>query len=183
MGSQQGGDQTLDFLKKMPKWPYQDGKTWVEVAVVVLIYGTILAVLLDRLLYYQELAEKASMEYVATVLRSELRIKMGELIIQNREADIPALAHQNPITWLEKQPQSYCGELEHEADGEVTGCWYFIRDGKILTYLVNNGGNFLPDDQGQKRISYRLNLLKGPQVTPTIELQLLEPYYWFSNPQ
>lgn len=85
----------------MGTWRYQKGASWFEFAVVSLVYSVVLAILLNRLHYYQEVAERTSMEYVAVMLKSTLRLRMAELMIGNREAEIPALADQNPISWLE----------------------------------------------------------------------------------
>lgn len=163
----------------MARRPYQKGISWVELAVVLLVYGTVLAVLFDRLLYYQEVAEKISVEYVAVVLKSALREKMAELIIRNREADIPMLAEQNPFAWLARMPPSYCGEVDTDPGPEMqAGCWYYDRSVRGMTYLVNSDRHFEPDSIGRKRIRYRLVVLKGAQVTPSVELQLAEPYQW-----
>lgn len=165
----------------MRRLPYIRGASWLELAVVLLVFSVIAAMLANRLLYYEEVAEKTGVEYVATILRSALKERMGELIIQNREVDIPGLVDQNPFAWLEKPPSSYCGEVELEPGPEMqTGCWYFIRKDRQLTYLVRNGANFLPDSLGRKRIRYRLSVLrKNGMVTPSAELRLVEQYRWF----
>lgn len=164
----------------MARLPYVKGISWIELSVVLVIYGVILAVLVNRLLYYQELAEKTSAEYVAVVLKSALREKMAELIIHNGEIAIPALAEQNPVSWLERPPASYCGEVNGDPGLNMpAGCWYYDRGDKTMTYMANNTGHFLPDSSGRKRIRYRLVVLPGGQGTPGVDMQLAEPYHWF----
>jgi competence protein ComGC len=164
----------------MARPAYEKGISWVELAVVLLIYSIVLAVLMSRLLYYQELAEKTATEYTAIVLRSALREKMAELIIENREIAIPGLAAHNPVTWLESPPGNYCGEVSVDPGPDMpVGCWYFDKGGRTMTYLVNNGDHFLPDSAGRKRIRYRLILMQDGQVTPSVDMKLIEPYRWF----
>lgn len=163
----------------MARLPYVKGISWIELSVVLAIYGVILAVLVNRLLYYQELAEKTNAEYVAVVLRSALREKMAEFVIDNREIAIPVLAEQNPVSWLVRPPASYCGEVNIDPGPEMpAGCWYYDRNGKTMTYLANNTGHFLPDSSGRKRIHYRLVILSGGLATPGVDMQLAEPYHW-----
>jgi general secretion pathway protein G len=153
--------------------------SWVELAVVLLIYSIVLSVLAGRLLYYQELAEKTGVQYQAVLLKSALREKMAELIIHNREIAIPALAEQNPMNWLERPPANYCGETRGDPEQDrPAGCWYFDRNGRVLTYLVNSGSHFAPDSAGRKRIRYRVQLLRSEGGTPGVDMQLLEPYHW-----
>src|SRR5689334_22551820 len=88
------------------------GFSLVELAVVVALIAVLAGLLLDRTLYYQEVAEKASMEQVAAVLRSSVNLRAAELALENRFAELDALVLKNPFDLLVRKPQNYLGVLD-----------------------------------------------------------------------
>ena len=67
------------------KWRKR-GFTLVELAVAISVIAVLAAVLLNRLAYYKELAEKAAMESMVRIIKTGLQIRLAELIITNRQA-------------------------------------------------------------------------------------------------
>ena len=71
-----------------------------ELVVVIVITSVIVITLLNRFLYYQEMAEKSVMEMTVMNMRSGLRLRIAELIMQDRMSEAGRLLQENPITWL-----------------------------------------------------------------------------------
>jgi type II secretory pathway pseudopilin PulG len=121
----------------------QGGITFFESAVAAIIVGVLGAVLLTRLVYYQEQAELAAATRTANQLRAALALKLAHIYAGNRQAELPALAGQNPMEWLAEKPANYAGEYYAPARGEVAaGQWYFDRSGRKLVYLLAEGKFF-----------------------------------------
>ncbi|HET9404637.1 MAG TPA: prepilin-type N-terminal cleavage/methylation domain-containing protein [Burkholderiales bacterium] len=138
--------------------PGQRGMTLFEFAVCVMIIGVLAAVLLNRLVYYQEMAEKAAMESTARLLKTGLQIRLAELIITNRQSEAAALEQENPVQWLETRPSNY-GGLIH--DDSRPGAWYFDERERQLVYVVNTGNRLdLGGETGPKQVRYSARLLR-----------------------
>ncbi len=167
------------------------GFSRLELLVTVTIFGIIAAVLLDRLLYYQELAEKAHMEYTITRLKSALRLQMANMLVTGRAQDISSLAYQDPITWLvDGKPANYLGSLNNPNPENLgAGSWYFDVSSRTLVYLVQRGRYFQSDNGGAKRVRWQMTFLRNQSLaegdsaknhpTDSVSIKLLEPYRWF----
>lgn len=162
------------------------GFTLFELAVCVLVIGVLATVLLNRLGFYQEMAEKAAMESTARVLKTGLQIRLAELIIANRQSEADVLEREDPVQWLEKRPVNYGGVFH---DYPRPGTWYFDERERQLVYVVNTGSRLEPDGQTEsnpKQVRFRARLLKdqvqiagGPVESVTgITLMPVIPYRW-----
>lgn len=172
------------------KWTAQRGFSLLELAGAFTLVAIVAAVLLDRLMYYEELAEKARMEATISTLKSALRVRMATMMIEGRAHEYRLLAGQNPIDWLDRMPDDYRGAVADIA-GMPAGAWYFDHADRTLVYLVRNGRYFQPDSEGLKRV--RLNVvsvsnrpgtgLSSGMVEPsdTVAIRLLEPYHWLQQ--
>ncbi|MBS0307821.1 MAG: hypothetical protein JSS58_02515, partial [Proteobacteria bacterium] len=98
------------------------GSGKVEFVVRILIGAILALVLLERFFYYQELAEKTVMEATLTNMRSGMRLRIADLMTQNRSSEIAGMLDENPITWLERPPADYRGILG--AGGAKADGWY-----------------------------------------------------------
>ena len=151
--------------------------------IALLLVAVLVGVFLDRALYYRELAEKSAMEQVALDLRSSVNLRVAELVLENRFADLLPLADQNPIDLLAGKPRNYLGVLSGGGVQEVVGGnWYFDITSKEVVYFVDSGRYFVPDDQGRKRAAWRVRLVQGAggaAAPQWARLELVRPYRWF----
>ena len=163
----------------------QTGFTLLELVVVAAVLGILAAVLLNRLLRYQEFAEKTAMETTVVNMRSGLRARVAELVIQGRTDEIGEIGRENPVGWLDTPPANYAGELDRPGQGAIRpGYWYFDSARRELLYLPDRGKYLKPGPDGTKAIRFRVSvmtrqagtdwvpMLAGVAITPVV------PYDW-----
>ena len=159
------------------------GFSLIELAVVIALIAVFGSVLLDRTIYYQEVAEKASMEQVAADLRSSVNLRVAELVLENRFTELDALVLQNPFDLLVRKPQNYLGVLERPSAERVTsGSWYFDSKSKEVVYSIDLGRYFTPDESGLKRVAWHVVVVSGadkPAVPQWARFEPVKPYRWF----
>ena len=123
------------------------------------------------------------MEQVALDLRSSVNLRVAELVIENRFADLIPMAAQNPMDLLARKPQNYLGVLKDAAGvGGVPGNWYFDKNSKEVVYYIDSGRYFAPDEQGRMRAAWRVKLVQGvggAAAPQWARLELVQPYRWF----
>ncbi|MDO8413906.1 MAG: type II secretion system protein [Gallionellaceae bacterium] len=165
------------------------GFTLIELIVVICLVAIFASVLLERVLFYQEQAEKAAMEQVASALQSALTMQHGRLLARGMESDITTLAADNPMSWLAKIPKNYSGEFYDVSPRSVApGNWMFDLKTRNLVYILDRGNFFTPGKDGHKWIHFRVNFLyeaspdksgKGKQELVGTLFEPTEPYRWF----
>jgi hypothetical protein len=164
----------------------QAGASQLELVVSLVLFGIFLTVFLERTLYYQEYAEMTAMEMTIANMRSGLRYKVADLMLNNRLSEISTLADENPITWLGSKPENYLGEYETPPQSETAGKWYFDQRQRELVYTVNNGRHFVPSIGEDFTLRYRAmpvrapaaNSTDGPRPQTWITLVQLHEYSW-----
>lgn len=168
----------------------QRGFTLVELVVVTSVVALTAGILLDRILYYQEMAEKVSMQQTVRALRVSLQLQVANLIVQNRVDELPTLANQNPMKWLAQAPDNYAGEFVSIGKGSVVpGQWYFNTEGKSLIYLVHNGTNFRSESVDPKQVIYQARVIRseaeqgvdGAGAVEGVVLEQVNAYEWFKQ--
>jgi len=125
------------------------GFSLLELMIVVSLFGILAGVLLDRLRYYEEAAEKANVEYTISAIKSVLRYKLANLMIEGRMQECAALVGQNPMEWLEAKPENYGRDFPQ-------GNWYFDNADRALVYVPRNTEHFQADAQGRRQIRLRV---------------------------
>ena len=166
---------------------HETGATRFELMVVVMVFGVVAAIILDRVRYYQEFAEKTVMETTVVNIRSGLRYRMAELALKNRTEEFSRLAQENPVRWLERPPQHYLGELIDPQASEIQpGSWYYDKSRRQLVYRINLGRYFEAAEESKKFIRYQMVTITGQARTGAeiasvewVALKLVEPYQWF----
>jgi general secretion pathway protein G len=165
----------------------QNGFSALELAVsvsVVLVFG---GVLLERMLFYQEVAEKAGMELEVTTLKLALQARIGTQIAEHQPVDYPAMARDNPVRWLDAPMAGYRGEPGPEEARLLSGgSWYFDRQALELIYLPTLDLHLEADSTGRKRVRFRVQVLraqagarKDDAAMIGLRLVPVEGYRWF----
>lgn len=165
------------------------GFTLIELTIVITIVVILAVVLLDRVWFYQEQAEKTAMVEVAGAIQSALTMQHGRLLMRGIESEVTSLASDNPMKWLSKQPRNYSGEFYDPTPRSVApGNWVFDLRSRELIYVLDRADHFIPGKDGQKWIRYRVNLMYDPaldtsgKTSKKLEGVLFEPtvpYRWF----
>ena len=136
------------------------GFSLLELAVSIAIVSVLAAVLLTRLAYYQELAEKAAMESTLRTIKTGLQVRLAELIVTNRQALAGELESEDPFRWLDDKPPNYGGRYRAPPE---PGAWYFDAGERQLVYVVITGDRLELDGGGDAReVRFRARLLKDP---------------------
>ena len=160
------------------------GFTLVELAVAVSVIAVAAALLLNRLAYHQEMAEKAAMEAVARAVKTGLQLKLAELIATQGQAEAGILEVEDPMRWLEARPDNYGGFY---AAGIDRGKWYFDSGKRHLVYIVNTGRRLeLDTGGGPAEMRFQARLVKdrvafagGAQESVTaVTLTPVTSYRW-----
>lgn len=119
------------------------GFTLFELVIVVAIVATLGAILLNRIVFYQDKVELAAVNQLVGTLRGALRLHAARLVVAGRHDELPVLAGENPMSLLAEKPGNYAGEYFHASTNEVPpGHWYFDRTDRKLVYLLSGGKNF-----------------------------------------
>jgi prepilin-type N-terminal cleavage/methylation domain-containing protein len=166
------------------------GFSLLELMVAISVISIVGIVLLNRLSYYQEMAEKADMEYTVSAIKSALRMRMASLMIEGRAQEFRSLAQENPMDWLEKKPANYLTlQLPVDPRFSLAGQWYFDAPNRMLVYLPKHNDYFQPDKSGQKRVRLQVTYLRNEAAhvndnrpnrpTDSVAVTLIEPYKWF----
>ena len=166
------------------------GFTLIELIVVIIIVVVMMGVFLDRMLYYVEQAEKTAMVEVSNAIQRALVMQYGQILTRGQASDMPLLAQDNPMNWLQKKPRNYAGEFYDPTPLTVeSGNWMFDLKTRDLIYVVRNVNYFKPGKDGKKwirfhvAISYEASRLPSLQNAPATLTGTLfepvEPYSWF----
>lgn len=146
----------------LPQQRRQRGAGYFEFAVVAIIFAILCGVLLQKMQFYQQEAERLAVEQVVTSVRAALASRVTSLYLKGKEAEMTALAQQNPMEWLERRPPNYAGEFDAPPKpGAVPeGYWYFDRSTATLSYLLNKGSFFR--ESAAKRLNFKVKFARIP---------------------
>jgi len=170
------------------------GSSRLELLVAAALVAVFAAILLNRLAFYQEAAEKAKVEYSISILKSALRMQMATMLVEGRTEDYALLARQNPLDWLEEKPAD--SEYVSVAAGStvtrnMAGQWQFDAENRTLTYWPVRDEHLQADASGYKRIRLHVKAIfnapapkSGTPTEPAKEVIVsvrlhVEPYQWF----
>jgi prepilin-type N-terminal cleavage/methylation domain-containing protein len=164
------------------------GLTLLELMVVACIIAVCAALLLERLRFYQEAAEKASMEYTVAVVKSALQLRVAALLLRGEGKNIGSLARANPIEWLIEPPPGYRGEFRAPQPAVPRGSWYFDATRNELVYVPNLDSHLARLADGSKRLRFRVQIRFGPAepgsergVFTGMWIEPVTPYTWFQK--
>ena len=80
----------------------QAGASQLELVVSIVLFGIFVTVFLERTLYYQEYAEMTAMEMTLANMRSGLRYRVADLMMNNRLSEISTLADPGVVAKLKE---------------------------------------------------------------------------------
>lgn len=162
------------------------GLTLVELIVVVCVIGVASAMLVTRLRFYQEAAEKAAMEHNVGVMKSALQLRVAAMLLKGEQRSIESLARENPIEWLVEPPLGYRGEFVAPQPSVPRGSWYFDAARREIVYVPDLDAHLERLADGSKRLRFRVKVDYGPaeadsrrRATTAIGLEPVLPYIWF----
>lgn len=167
------------------------GFTLIELTVVAVVVAVLAATLLKRALYYQDQAERVSVEQTVGILRSAMHLQMGYSILHPSVMPMSHLANANPMNWLAELPQNYAGEYASPKPGEVArGNWYFDTSDRTLVYLASSDDllQTAPGENGKIRFRTRLSMhnsvgyaqpnTASESTFEGVVLEPVKPYKW-----
>lgn len=169
---------------------YSKGFSLFELVVVISIVAVLAGVFLDRILFYQEQAEKTAMVEVVGVIQTALILQYGEVLTRGRGSDMSFLKKDNPINWLQQKPRNYAGEFYAPTPLSVeSGNWVFDLKSRNLIYIPNIANNFKPGKDGKRWIRYHVSIKYEQSRLPSLQdappeltgmlFEPVEPYSWF----
>lgn len=166
------------------------GFTLIELIIVIIIIVTLMGLFMNRMMFYQEQAEKVAMDGVVGAIQSALILQYGQILTRGKPSDLVALTQDNPMNWLQKKPNNYVGEFYEPTPLSVdSGNWVFDLKSRDLIYLVRNAGHFKPGRDGKNWIRFHAATLYEPSRLPSLRnaapeltgilFEPIEPYSWF----
>jgi general secretion pathway protein G len=165
----------------------QAGFTLIELLIVVSIVAFLASLLFSRVLFYQEMAEKAAMQQVVGALQSALVLQMGHRMAAGTGAELNNLVYENPMDWLAQKPGNYAGEFNTVNPALIEpGNWVFDKGRHELIYILDHVEYFVPAKNGVKWIRYHTRLVfETSNKNSKIQNELagvmfapVEPYQW-----
>ena len=162
------------------------GFSLLELMVVACVVGIVSLYFFDRVLFYQEMAEKTAVEITAMHLRNGVRFHVADMLLHQKEKEINGMEGANPMRWVDYPPPGYLGELKHpQWDQIAPGSWYFDMDKGEIVYRVRRGRHFVSGTNGQQVLRFRVvasfhRSTSDPSITLAegLKLILLEKYTW-----
>ena len=162
------------------------GFTLIELIIVVCIVALCAALLLDRLRFYREAAEKAVMEYTVATLKSALQLRVAAMLVRGEERNIGVLARSNPMDWLMEPPAGYRGEFRALQPAVPRGSWYFDATRNEIVYIPDLDAHLERLADGSKRLRFRVRIDFEPTGADSARKRMtgmwiepVTPYTWF----
>lgn len=169
------------------------GSSKLELMTAIVLIAVCAAVLLNRLSFYQEVAEKAQVEYTISILKSALRIQMATMMTDGHTGDVALLEQRNPLEWLREKPVTQVLEVGNSSPKKSASAgWEFDPLNRTLTYRPLHTAHFQADQFGKKEIRLKVELVRdsskllphGNLNSPNSHAAVLglrlhvEPYSW-----
>lgn len=143
----------------------QVGFTLFELVGIIFIASMLSVLLYDQFMRYQALAEKTVMEMTVINMRTGLRLRVAELMIQDRMDEVRSLVHENPINWLATPPSNYIGEFQNPEQNAIpTNTWYFDTRRRELVYTLGHDPILGAEPAHETVMRFRVAAVERPPV-------------------
>ena len=110
--------------------------TWLEIGIYAAGVGVVLAVFLERALYYMELAERTVMEVTVSNVNSALNVRRAYDMLAGRPTNATNVVPLNPFELAGMSPANFLGETDSPSLADLErGHWVFDRTRRELIYL------------------------------------------------
>lgn len=172
------------------------GRVRFEVIASLILVALLFGLLVERLLYYEEYAEKTVVELTITNMGASLMLRKAELMMAVAQGTAPPAFADNPVTWLPTPLPNYAGEFAGMASASIgAGVWYFDTTRRELAYRPKLTRHFAPDSAGNREVRIKaVRRLAGQPERPVgaaggtgnapwrgTALVLASPYAWFAS--
>ena len=164
------------------------GFSLIELVAVIVVIAVLAAVFLDRVLWYQERAEKAAMESVVGVLRGALHLQAVRRLVAGQGPELSELVDENPMTWLATRPGNYAGMRTPDAAATVpVGHWYFDVADRSLVYRLRQHRYFDAPEGERAEVKFRTVVDYGAADSGTVavlrslDIRAVRTYRWFPD--
>ena len=165
------------------------GFTLIELIVVVTLVAVLTAIILDRVLSYQEQAEKTAVGQVIAAVRSGLQLQFAGLLVRGERRKLVAFARQNPLSVLSELPKDFGGPMPASVQDLEPGLWYYDARNRELVYCPILDSRLSVEGitpPAKKILRFRVELMgdtPGQTVTDGakatgIRLSSVTPYQW-----
>jgi len=151
--------------------------TRLESALFAAIAGVLIAVLLDQLFDYLELAERAMVEVTLSNVQSGLNVRLAHDLLTGRATDLAAWRKNNPLTLARAIPTHYLGESYRPRLDEVDPpAWLFDTATTELIYVPRHARSLKTADGSGV---LRFHLVPGQDVGAIgVRIAAAQPYFW-----
>ena len=162
------------------------GFTLIELLVVICVVALLFGVALERLLKYQELAERTALELNLAAINVALNLKFAALVTSGRGELIEKEAGANPVNVLARPPENYLGELyAPESAGLPKASWHYDLRSREFVYVPNRA-RYLSYPRGTAPGNLRFRVVlteasKEPEAPRELRQPLIAPvapYQW-----
>lgn len=117
----------------------QAGLGKFEFAVVLVIFGILATLLLNRLVALEWETERLEVSLTMRHIDIGLKLAIGERTMRGEEAKIPELLQRNPLDFL--------GQQKVGAGKTAAGSWHYASDTRILSYRPRQPEAFAGHDR------------------------------------
>jgi prepilin-type N-terminal cleavage/methylation domain-containing protein len=152
------------------------GFTLVELIIVICVVAVTFGIALERLLKYQELAERTAVEQTIAAINTALMSKFGAYLGAGRADSIRADAGTNPVHLLVRPPARYLGELYAPDTAMLERqSWYFDRQSGEFVYLPQRRRYLSVEEGTPDRVRFKI-FVSEPKAENGLVRELAMPF-------
>lgn len=148
----------------------------IDAAVTLALLAALFYVLLDRVLYMQEMSEKTEMEETVRTIEYALRLEAASRLARGKEAGRLPLEDENPVKWLQAPPRNYLGEMVGPPAHARPAFWYYDPAARQLVYRPNLTAHLRIAGLEGKEVRF---VVRQADDALAVRLVARPPYAWF----